>query len=163
MVPGSMILFKSSGKWYEKAIEIATHGIYVHCEIAYLGGLTIGAHPHGITTSPAPINPNTYTTIDITPYTTPDKIQAALAWAEQQIGDEYGWADIIFQAIKFLWPTNPMRWSVAGHMDCSDLVCRYLIHAGVSMPDSYLDTASVTPNDLARWAGLLPPRKAVQA
>ena len=150
IVPGSVILFKSSGKWYERAIEIATGGPWVHAEIAYVGGLTIGARPHGITTSPAPINPNTYTAIDITPYTTPDKIQAALAWLEQQIGDEYGTMDIVYQAIKFLWPNNKLRIGIEGHYDCSDLACRYLIHAGVSLPDPMLDTYSVTPNDLWR-------------
>ena len=158
---GSIVLFKSSGKWYEQAIAYATRGPFVHVEVAYVGGLTIGAHPHGITTSPAPINTNTYTAIDITPYTTQEKIEAALAWLEQQIGDEYGTMDIVYQAVKFLFPNNKLQWGVEGHYDCSDLACRYLLLAGVSMPASYLNCYSVTPNDLARWANLIPRREGV--
>ena len=151
IVPGSVILFKSSGKWYEEAICYATHGPFCHVELALDATHTIGAHPHGIVISSAPINPNTYVSIDISGYTSQDKIKKALLWAVQQKGDGYGWTDILFQAIKFLWPTNPLRWGIEAHYDCSDLACRYLILAGVPMPSNYLDSYTVTPNDLWRF------------
>lgn len=147
---GNVLLFKSPSTWYEKLICWATRGPYFHAAIALDESRIIEATARGIQIDRAPINPNTFTAIDITPYTTQSKIDEALVWAIQQKGDPYGWSDILFQALKFMWPNNPMRFGISGHLDCSDFACRYLIHAGVSVSDSMLDSYTVTPNDLWR-------------
>lgn len=156
---GSVLLFKSSGKWYERVICWTTGGIFVHVEIAVDNEWMIGARFDGIAKHPLPLDPATYVAVDLAPYTTQAGILNGLLWAVQQKGRQYGWSDVVFQAIKFLFPNNPLRWGVEDRWDCADYACRYLIHAGVQLPDSCLDTYTVTPNDLGRVFSILAPRK----
>ena len=158
---GSIILFKNASTWYEKLICRATGGPYYHCAIALSAKEVIEAMPHGISVDPAPTNPDVFTVIDITPYTSAANIERGLAWAVAQKGKEYGTLDIVYQAIKFLAPNNPFQFCIAGHMDCSDFACRYLWEAGVTLPASYLDAYTVTPNDIGRAFNLVAPRKSV--
>ena len=160
VVRGQVLLFRSSGKWYENLICQATSGPYCHVEIVLDPTHIIGAHSReGIVISTPPINPNTYTAIDITPYTTPQGIEKGLAWAAKQYGKSYGWSDITFQALKFLAPNNPFRFGIEGHWDCSDYVTRYLQQAGVPMPQDFDIPYTMTPNDIGRVFGLVAPRR----
>lgn len=172
MTRGDLILYRSTGRWYERLITLATHGPYTHVAIvadttsvscairpACLSAV-IAADTQGIRYDALPHADDMHTVVSLAPYATPDGIERGMAWAEQQRGRKYGWLDVVYQGVKFLWPGNPLRFGIEGHYDCSDFACRYLIHAGVAMPDDYLDSYTVTPNDLARWAGLLAPRKA---
>lgn len=156
---GSVLLFSSSGSLWDRAIVLSTGGPYVHTEIVVDSEHMIGARTDGIAIHPLPLDPDSYVAIDISPYTTEATMLSGLLWAVQQKGRKYGWSDVAFQAVKFMFPNNPLRWGVEGRFDCADFVCRYLIHAGVQLPDSYLDTYTVTPCDIARAFSLLDPRK----
>lgn len=152
---GDLVLYRSSGRWYERLIALATNGPFVHVAIVVDPLTVIAARTQqGISYERIPPEDAFHATIPLAGKTTSAGIEQGLAWACAQQGKEYGWMDIAYQALKFLWPTNPLRFSIAGHYDCSDFATRYLIHAGVSLPDSYLDSYTVSPNDLARWSGL---------
>lgn len=167
MMRGDLILYKSRGAWYERAIARATQGPYVHVAIVADTTLVSGAirpaclsaviaaDTQGIGYDALPPADDLHTVVSLAPYTTPDGIKRGLAWAEQQRGRQYGWTDIVYQAVKFLAPNNPFRFGEVGHWDCSDFVTRYLQHAGVQLADAYSDPYCNTPNDLARAFGLL--------
>lgn len=164
MMRGNILFYQSTGKWYERLITLATHGPYVHValvvnEYLVLAADTQGTDTQGIAYDAVPPIDGLHAAVSLAEYATPDSIERGLVWAEKQRGRRYGWADIIYQAVKFLAPNNPLRFGEAGHYDCSDFVTRYLIHAGVQVPDSYLDTYTVTPNDLARFFEMIPTRK----
>lgn len=181
-VRGDLILYRSSGRWYERLIMLATRGSFVHVALVVDPCTVIAARTQGINYEAMPPDDDQHATIPIAarsvtingtgakgePLTetvplagraTPAGIEQGLAWACAQLGKEYGWIDIAYQAIKFLWPHNPFRFSVAGHMDCSDFACRYLLQAGVVLPPAFDDPYTITPCDLARWSGALPAAK----
>ena len=156
---GDLILYKTSGKWYERLITLATHGPFVHVAIMVDETRVIAADTQGIRYDVLPLLDRQHALLPLLQYASPVDIERGLAWAMQQTGKEYGWLDIAYQGVKFLAPNNPFRFGEVGHYDCSDLATRYLQHCGVQLPDDY-DPYTVTPNDLARWAGILAPRKA---
>lgn len=159
---GNVLLYTSSGKWYEELIRMATAGPFVHAAIALSSTLVIEATGKGIarnTLSPS----RNVTPIDLTKYTTQERIEQALAWAEMQVGKQYGWLDVIYQGVKFLWPLNPFQLTERDHYDCSDLAARYIQHAGIILPDGWDNPYSLSPCDIARLFGLLPVRKPSQA
>lgn len=154
---GDVILYSSTGKWYEQLITRATHGPYVHCAIVVDAGRVVAARTQGIGYEAIPADDRT-TTICLAGRALPAAIEQGVLWAEAQVGKEYGWIDIAAQAVKFLWPANPFQMVQKGHYDCSDFCTRYLQQCGIALPDQYANSYANTPNDLARWAGLLPAR-----
>ena len=176
---GEIVLFKQPHAWYERLICYATHGPYFHVAIALDSNHIIEATGKGIQVDVAPNeadNAITYDTIDIVEYVRtaysayhglPDEIEqnieGALDWCQTQIGKQYGWLDIVYQGVKFLFPNNPFQITQAGHMDCSDFATRYIQHTGYPLPDAYSDPYQNTPNDIARLFNLLPMRKAAVA
>lgn len=152
---GDLILYRSSGHWYERAITIATKGPFVHVAIAVSDAQVIAARTQGISYEPVPPIDALHTLVSLDGHVTPAGISIGLAWAEQQAGKRYGWLDIAYQAVKFVWPHQPFRFSEAGHMDCSEFATRYLLQAGLALPPAFDDPATMTPNDIARWAGVL--------
>lgn len=159
LAPGTLLLFRSGGAWYERVIVWATHGPFVHCAIMLSGQRMIEATGHGIQINHLRAREMLGDTVDLLQYTDLGRIDEALAWAVGQHGNKYGWLDIFFQAVKFLWPNNPFQLVQRDRWDCSDFVTRFCQQAGVSFPDDFDDPYANTPNDLGRVFGLLPPRK----
>lgn len=157
---GDLILYSSSGRWYERLITFATKGPWVHVAIAGSQYTVIAARAQGISYEAAPPIDGLHTVVSMSGRATSSEIERGLDWAEQQVGKQYGWLDIVYQAIKFLWPHQPFRFSEAGHYDCSDLAVRYMIQADVALPPAFDDPATVTPNDIAAWAGVLGKKEA---
>ena len=160
---GSIILFKSPARWQDRLICAATHGPYYHVAIALDATHMIEATGHGIRIDSAPINDATFDVIDMAPFEDAFRIENGLLWAQAQKGKQYGWLDIAYQGVKFLFPNNPFQVTQEGHWDCSDFVTRYIQHTGYPLPDSFSDPYSNTPNDIARIFQRLPLRKAVLA
>lgn len=156
---GDLILYRSTGRWYERLITLATHGPFVHVAIVVDESRVLAARARGIGYEPLPPEDALHTVVSLAGRASDVGINVGLAWAMRQAGKEYGWLDIVYQAVKFVWPHQPFRFSEAGHMDCSEFVARYMLQADVALPPAFDDPATVTPNDIARWAGLLPPRK----
>ncbi len=153
---GDLVLYRSSGRWYERLITLATHGPFVHVAIVVDPRTVIAARTRGIGYEDAPPEDEQHVTLSLAGRTDAAGIEQGLTWARAQAGRAYGWSDIVYQALKALWPQNPLRLSVAGQYDCSDFVCRYLLQAGVALPPAFDDPSTITPNDLARWGGILP-------
>lgn len=161
---GDLILYRSTGRWYERLITFATHGPWVHVAIVIDADTVIASRSNGIGYEAAPPEDALHTVVSLagrvaTAGVEGFMIEHGLAWADRQVGKKYGWLDIVYQSVKFAWPHQPFRFSEAGHYDCSEFVTRYMLQAGVELPPAFDDPATITPNDLARWAGLLPPRK----
>lgn len=161
IVRGNVLLYQSDGQWYNRLICYATSGPFCHAAIALSADTVIEATGKGIAWNSLQAG-RAVAAIDLTRYTTPERIEQAVAWAEMQAGKRYGWLDIVYQGVKFLWPSNPFQLSQEGHWDCSDFSCRYIQHAGIILPDNWDNPYSLSPNDLARIFGLLPVRKPSQ-
>lgn len=154
---GDLVLYMKPVSLMEKLTVWATHGPYFHSEILLDDLRTVGAHHDGVRLGAIPVNdPGKYTLIHLPAGA---DIEAGLAWTKQQIGKEYGWLDVFNQAVKFLFPNNPFQITQVNHWDCSDFCTRYLMECDVDLPEEYQDPYQNTPNDLGRWAGLLPPLK----
>lgn len=158
---GDLLLSTSSGKWYERLIVQVTHGPYVHVAIQLTEQEAIAAGPSGIALFPFSEG-NPHCILLPLPSLTGAQKEAGLLWATSQVGKAYGWMDIGYQAFKFCFPNNPFRFGVQGHWDCSDFACRYLEQCGVVLPPPYDDPYTMTPNDLARWAGWIGARNEEQ-
>jgi|SRR5581483_6848448 len=175
---GDLILYTSSGRWYERLITLATRGPFVHVALVVDAQTVIAARTQGISYEAMPPEDDQHATVPIAacslaisgtdqhgePVTETTRlsgratlagIEQGMAWATAQQGRHYGWSDVIYQGIKFLWPRNPFQFGVEGHYDCSDFATRYLLQAGVVLPPAFDDPYSICPNDLARWAGLI--------
>lgn len=158
---GDLILYRSSGRWYERLITIATHGPYVHVAIVVDQSRVLAARARGIGYEDAPPLDTLHTVVSMAGRATDVGINVGLSWAMRQAGEKYGWLDIVYQAVKFLCPGNPFRLSEASHYDCSEFAVRYMLQADVALPPAFDDPATVTPNDIARWAGVLDERGSV--
>jgi hypothetical protein len=151
---GDLVFYLSRGRWWERLICKITRGPYVHVGIVVPSGQVLCARARrGICYEKFPAQ--RWDMYFLARRATTEGISQGLEWATSCAGQSYGWSDILWQALKFLWPRNPLRWGIAGHYDCSDFAARYLIHCGVVLPDGMDDTYTVSPNDLARWAGLI--------
>jgi len=150
MARGDLILYRSSGAWYERAIVVATKGPMVHVAIQLSDVQVIAAGSKGIALFPYSAQDKLCTTVSLASYATPEGIERGLAWAIAQEGKRYSWWDIFYQAIKFMNPNNPFRFYREGEFDCSDFASRYLMEAGVQLPEIYQDPYANSPNDLAR-------------
>ncbi len=148
---GDVVLFASGGKFYERVIEWATKGRFVHVEIDLGGDQYIGAHNAGITIYKGTRGRNT---ASFTPPASKDDIEYGLKWAEGQAGKAYGWTDIISNGLKVAG--LPISIGETGHWDCSDFVTRYLLVSRAAEPlgKSAEDPGLVSPNDIARAYGV---------
>jgi hypothetical protein len=148
---GDVVLFKSSGSLFDRTIEWATHGPYVHVEIDLGNGRMIGAHNEGIIIHQGTAGRNT---TSFRPRTSDTDLEYGSRWAELQAGKQYGWTDIISNGIKLLGV--PIIIGEPGHWNCSDFVTRYLLVARASSPlgSRAEDPGLVSPNDIARAYGV---------
>jgi hypothetical protein len=157
---GDIILYRSSGKWYERAIVLATGGPYIHVAIATSDKQVIAAGSRGISYFPFSYDAKIHTIVSLVPeHATQIGIETGLKWAIAQAGKRYSWIDIFYQAVKFLNPNNKLRFYYEGEYDCSDFASRYLMAAGVQLLEIYQDPYANSPCDIARIFSLLPPRK----
>lgn len=156
---GDLILYRSTGRWYERLITFATRGPWVHVAIVTDADTVIAARSNGIRYEAMPPDDDRHATISLDGRATPEGIEQGLAWAVKQLGDGYSWADILYQGMKLLWPGNPLRFYVAGRFDCSEFATRYLLIADVALPPAFDDVATISPNDIARAFGVLTENK----
>jgi hypothetical protein len=146
---GDVVLFKSSGSWSDRLIEWATHGPYTHVGIDFGGNRYLWADKDGL---------KIHTGLggrDTKSFRPPGTdIQAAIKWAGDQAGKEYGWLDIVSNSLRLVG--LPVYIGTPGHWDCSDFVTRYLIVAEAEGPLGVKadDPELVSPNDIARAYGI---------
>lgn len=156
---GDLLLYKNPHDVFERLICAATHGPYFHVSIAIDNGWhDVAAHTRdGIKVSLVS-ETDEYSVVPIAQYAQAQEIEKALDWAIEQVGKQYGWADIAFQAVKFFAPNNSLQLVWKDHYDCSNFASRYLQQAGVVLPEPWADPYANTPNDVARMFSLLPTK-----
>lgn len=148
---GDLLLYVSDGSIPDRIVARVTDGPYVHVEVDMGDGTAIGALAAGVSRHPlvtpagrVPMAPNL------------PELPAGLAWLAAQVTahDEYGWADLA-DAI----PNVPILVSDPDGFDCSHLAAAFILHAGgAAWLGTFADAPGrVSPNDLARLAGLLAP------
>jgi hypothetical protein len=156
---GDLLLYAATARWYEQLIARVTQGPFVHVSIIYDEQHCLAADANGISMDSLPAEDSQHVVIPIDPTL---QIDAGLEWASLQVGRRYGWTDIAYQAVKFLAPNNPWQLCYQGRWDCADYATRYLDRIGYKLPEMYSDPYTMTPNDIGRLFGLLPPRKAAK-
>lgn len=143
------LLFYHDTDLVSRIIAWATHGPYSHCAVDLGDGTKIEALTRGVVRTPADVPPPTAVCSIHS-----DHLDAAVAWLQQQVGEQYGWEDIVNQVLKFFH--IPLYLGERRHYDCSDLAARFVRIAGAFDLGSFReDLHLITPNDLARCAGLL--------
>lgn len=148
---GDVVLYESSGSLFDRMIETFTHGRFTHGEIDLGGGKLIGAHYDGIVVHEGTLGRNVAV---FTPPASKTDIEYGLAWAVQQAGKQYGWADILSNG--FLILGIPIYLGEPGRWDCSDFVTRYLSVARAAGPlgKQVDEPGLISPNDIARAYGV---------
>lgn len=150
MAYGDILLYQTSGKWYEWFITKFTHGPYVHCAVDLGDGTNISAHPDGISREP---NPGTGEVVSVTTNATPDDLFAAMQWLKYQLGKKYSWLDILSAGLHSIGIN--LYFGQADHMDCSDLCATYLDLLSGKQEIDFHHLDIVSPNDIARKLGIL--------
>ena len=155
-LPGDLVFYTSRGRWYEQIITAATHGPYVHVAVVDKDGEhLIAALTRGITRIALPFGPGAIftQTHTLAPAAKPED---AFLWLEQQVGKQYGFADIFDQGLRLLH--SPVYLSRPNALDCSDLAACFA--AMYTQDDKLMAQVMnarqlIAPNDLARYYGLL--------
>lgn len=157
MARGDLLLYRSDGTLPARLISWATQGPYVHCEVDLGDGTTIGALTRGVSHY-IPTRKNLARAVVVPLNVLLERVETGIAWLQKQVGSEYGWVDIFNQALLFL-KLPKLFFFIPGTFDRSDLVARYLEIAGGLDLGSLGDSPGLcSPNDIARAAGLLPPK-----
>ena len=153
--PGDLVFFRGDlANPVDCAIMARTGGDLVHVEIvcAVDGSQvqTIGALAQGIVRHPLPARGILAAT---SAHTSPARLPAALVWLGEQVGQPYGWTDILDQGESLLDPQAPLISS--GAMDCSHLAATFLARAGYPLPASLMaQPPLISPVALARAVGV---------
>jgi cell wall-associated NlpC family hydrolase len=143
------ILFYRPTDLISRVIARATHGPYAHCAVDLGDGTKIEALTRGVARTPGTAADAVFSL-----HTDPDRLERAVTWLEQQVGNRYGWEDIANQVLRAF--RFPFYFGQRRHYDCSDLCARFARMAGgIDLGPFREDLHLITPNDLARCAGLL--------
>lgn len=150
MTAGDLYFYK--GNWSSLdsiAIQLWTGGRRVHVGAEVEDGMMIDALSSGV--SRHPIHRGNYDVFHSDWITNCPNLNAGLAFLHNQVGDAYGWGDIIDDVtVKFL----PRRFLIRDRhaFDCSDLITRFLsVIQYPFLPQKMYETPEiVTPNSLFR-------------
>lgn len=155
MQTGDLVFYPSAGRWYERIIEWATHGPYVHVAVAVDATHVIAAETWGIRYELLPPDPSPLRFVPLSP-ASKDAAAWAITWLNAQLGHRYGWTDILDQGLRLVG--SPFFLGQTHSLDCSDLAACF---AALYTNDRRLMTLvldhrqEISPNDLARYYGLL--------
>lgn len=156
MARGDVLFWTSDGSPVSRLICAVTHGPFCHVSVDLGDGYDIGAHSEdGVQRRHVP-DDRGITKLHLTPpfgVVPPERIEVGITFLEGEIGNKYGWCNILNAGLAFLH--LPYRLSRLDRYDCSSLVARYLTIIGYAMGDLGEEPDSVSPNDIARWMGVI--------
>lgn len=158
-----LLFYRSTGAWYERLIVAATcegdpSADFVHVAIIENSDSIIEAQWRGVVRSPLS-DLSAHILIHSTLAASPAALQSALDGARAKIGWRYGIADIISQGLRLL--RLPFTVGRLHSLDCSHLAAEF---AAWASQDATLygmvcdDGCIISPNDLARYYGLVEPK-----
>lgn len=140
---GDIAFYVSHGSVIDQAIVLRTGSKYVHVAIFESQGSTVAATSGGITRQ----HPgNEYAIWRPPTGYDQDRLTAALAWLDGEVGKAYGYADIVNQVL-LLSDRNPILLDKSE--DCSVLATKFLWIAGAQLPAALIEVHRVTPGGLA--------------
>lgn len=154
---GDILLYRSGGGPRDRLVCAYTRGPFCHCELDLGDGSTIGAHSEDGIAYRTEIPSERIDTIAMCGRTTAERIEEGLAWVLLQLGAPFSWASIADLALPA--PVSTALFGRPSLYNCANLVARYLeIAGGLTLPYGKRPPMLITPNDIARAAGLLPAR-----
>jgi hypothetical protein len=150
---GDILLYSSDGSLRSRAVSWWTRGPFVHSEVDLGDGTAVGVTiEEGIARHA--LNPRRMIAYPLHRYAPPERIEDGIAWLLQQVGGGYSWSAIFDHVLPVAWTT-----ALVGRQSlysCSSLIAHYLdITGGLIIPHRPRKPFVVSPNDIARAAGLL--------
>lgn len=155
---GDILLYRSGGILKDRIVCAYTRGPFCHCEIDLGDGTTVGAHSEdGITRKPEALH-DRKVIISLRERTTPECIEAGIVVVLQHLGEPFSWASIADLVVPPALSTLLFR--RRSLYNCANLVALYLaVAGGLDLPYGKRPPMVISPNDIARAAGLLPALK----
>jgi hypothetical protein len=154
LMRGDILLYFNDGSLPARLISYFTRGPYVHVAVDMGDGTQVSAETWGVVREPIPERGYFPVATDAE---SSETLEDGLRFIEGEVGNRYGWLDIVNQALKILG--SPVYLGARDQYDCSDLVARYLAIARGPVFEALGEAAEephmVTPNDIARAAGLI--------
>ncbi|MGZ3581344.1 MAG: hypothetical protein ACXWP6_01205 [Ktedonobacterales bacterium] len=152
---GDILLYRTGGILKDRIVCAYTRGPFCHCEIDLGDGTTVGAHSEdGIMRKPESLL-DRKVVISLRARTTPERIEAGIAEVLRHLGEPFSWASIADMVLPPALST--LIFGRRSHYNCANLVAAYLaITGGLELPYGKRLPMIVSPNDIARAAGLLP-------
>lgn len=147
---GDIIFWRASRNIFDQIIARFTNGPFCHVSVDLGDGTDISAQHDGVKIRPLP------ETAVVVRLSLPQgaRIDDGVAYMESELGNGYGFIDIINQVLRIL--RSPVFLSARDQYDCSDLVARYvLVTGGLDLGEMGEEPHMISPNDLARVAGLI--------
>ncbi|MGZ6281696.1 MAG: hypothetical protein ACXWQ5_00115 [Ktedonobacterales bacterium] len=147
MAIGDIIFVKGGTSPVDQAIMWRTKSPFVHVAVEIEDGKVVEAVHTGVRIG------NGYAADQIVRFHDPaiassSHFNHALGWLKGQVGETYGFVDILNQAISFFWPKGIFLASPT-MMDCSDLTVRFLDLCDYPLPDDIkLNPQMVSPGEL---------------
>jgi uncharacterized protein YycO len=152
---GDVLLYRTGGILKDRVVCAYTGGPFCHCEIDLGDGATLGAHSEdGVSRRPEAML-DRKVVISLQGRTSPERIEAGIAWALGHVGEPFSWASIA----DLVLPTwvSTLLFGRRSVYNCASLVARYLeIAGGLDLPSDRWAQALSSPNAIARAWGLLP-------
>lgn len=152
---GDVLLYRTGGILKDRVVCAYTGGPFCHCEIDLGDGTTVGAHSEdGITRQPEGMLERKVV-ISLQSQTSAEDLEAGIAWVLEHVGEPFSWASIADLVVP-AWISTLVFGRRRGY-NCANLVAKYLeIAGGLDVPSATSLQALLSPNDIARAAGLLP-------
>lgn len=153
---GDILLYRSGGILKDRVVCAYTGGAFCHCEIDLGDGTCVGAHSEdGVSRTPQRLI-DRRVIVSLQGRTTPERIEDGIAWVMGHLGERFSWASIADLVVPA--PLATLLFGRESAYNCANLVARYLeIAGGLRVPFGKRPPMIVSPNDIARAAGLLLP------
>lgn len=156
---GDILLYRNGGTPRDRLVCAYTRGPFCHCELDLGDGSTIGAHSEDGIAYRTDVPHERIERIVLHTRASAERIEAGLEWVLQQLGTPFSWASIADLALPA--PLSTALFGRPSLYNCANLVARYLeITGGLDLRYGKRPPMLITPNDIARAAGLLQARRA---
>lgn len=151
---GDLLLMKSGGTPRDRLVAWYTGGPYVHIEVDLGDGTTIGSHSEDGVSYREWRFPERVVIIPLSERAPAEKIEAGIAWMQEQLGHPFSWASMADFALPERLAT--LIWGRESVYNCANLVARYVeITGGMDLSHGKRPPMILSPNDIARAEGLL--------
>jgi uncharacterized protein YycO len=152
---GDILLYRTGGILKDRIVCAYTGGPFCHCEIELGDGTSVGAHSEDGITRKSEALLDRKVVISLQEHTTPERIEAGIAWVLQHVGEPFSWASVADLIVPTWLSTLIFRRDSL--YNCANLIAKYLeITGGLDLAYGKCPPMILSPNDIARAAGLLP-------